>query len=366
VTANRSGRIGAQAGFHDRTENKQERFFSHMPARPLDPLPLKAHDAAAAQPGTAASAQVWSVAGLGAIFFAVSLACLWFARAAGPLSVLWCANAVAVVWLATRARADWPLALAAVAIGGVLAGGVAGEPAWLTLSSMPVNLIEIVLGGVVLKRLATPEQAVGRPAALVTGLLLAVLLPAAVGALLAAWFYGAPGVSGFGALCREWFAAHAIGSLLVLPAGLLMASFKRVRHDHDRLDHLALDLQRLYETPPSLMHSVEVTLHAIADGVVIYADDKMRGYGNVVVIQHDEKMTSLYAHNSELKVKLGDQVTKGTLVALLGNTGHSTGPHVHFEISDGDVAVNPRNVLPKSKLGVLEEPTGAVIARTLP
>ena len=107
-------------------------------------------------------------------------------------------------------------------------------------------------------------------------------------------------------------------------------------------------------------------VYAIADGEVIYAGDGLTGYGNVVILRHDRKTTSLYAHNSELKVKLGDQVTKGTLVALLGNTGHSTGPHVHFEIRDGDVAVNPRNVLPKSKLGVLEEPTGAIIARTLP
>jgi murein DD-endopeptidase MepM/ murein hydrolase activator NlpD len=94
-------------------------------------------------------------------------------------------------------------------------------------------------------------------------------------------------------------------------------------------------------------------VYAIADGEVIYAGDGLRGYGNVVILRHDRKTSSLYAHNSELKVKQGDQVTKGTLVALLGNTGHSTGPHVHFEIRDGDVAVNPRNVLPKSKLGML-------------
>jgi murein DD-endopeptidase MepM/ murein hydrolase activator NlpD len=96
-------------------------------------------------------------------------------------------------------------------------------------------------------------------------------------------------------------------------------------------------------------------VYAIADGEVIYAGDGLRGYGNVVILRHDRKTSSLYAHNSELKVKQGDQVTKGTLVALLGNTGHSTGPHVHFEIRDGDVAVNPRNILPKSKLGMLGE-----------
>jgi murein DD-endopeptidase MepM/ murein hydrolase activator NlpD len=106
-------------------------------------------------------------------------------------------------------------------------------------------------------------------------------------------------------------------------------------------------------------------VYAIADGEVIYAGDGLTGYGNVVILRHDRKTTSLYAHNSELKVKQGDQITKGTLVALLGNTGHSTGPHVHFEIRDGDVAVNPRNVLPKSKLGVLSGPVGDSVARNL-
>jgi murein DD-endopeptidase MepM/ murein hydrolase activator NlpD len=106
-------------------------------------------------------------------------------------------------------------------------------------------------------------------------------------------------------------------------------------------------------------------VYAIADGEVIYAGDGLHGYGNVVILRHDRKTSSLYAHNSELKVKQGDQVTKGTLVALLGNTGHSTGPHVHFEIRDGDAAVNPRNVLPKSKLGVVDEPLRAPIARNL-
>jgi murein DD-endopeptidase MepM/ murein hydrolase activator NlpD len=104
-------------------------------------------------------------------------------------------------------------------------------------------------------------------------------------------------------------------------------------------------------------------VYAIADGEVIYAGDGLRGYGNVVILRHDRKMSSLYAHNSELKVKQGDQVTKGTLVALLGNTGHSTGPHVHFEIRDGDAAVNPRDVLPKAKLGQVLDRDGA---RTAP
>ena len=91
-------------------------------------------------------------------------------------------------------------------------------------------------------------------------------------------------------------------------------------------------------------------VYAIADADVIYAGDGLRGYGNVVILRHDQQMTSLYAHNSELKVHQGDHVTQGTVISLLGSTGHSTGPHVHFEIREGDAAVDPITLLPKSKL----------------
>jgi murein DD-endopeptidase MepM/ murein hydrolase activator NlpD len=105
-------------------------------------------------------------------------------------------------------------------------------------------------------------------------------------------------------------------------------------------------------------------VYAIADGEVIYAGDGLRGYGNVVILRHDRKTSSLYAHNSELKVKQGDWVTQGTQIALLGSTGHSTGPHVHFEIRDNDTAVNPRDVLPKTKFAgtVYVEPSSEMAA----
>ena len=89
-------------------------------------------------------------------------------------------------------------------------------------------------------------------------------------------------------------------------------------------------------------------VYAIGAGEVIYAGDGLRGYGNVVIVRHDSQMTSLYAHNSELKVHQGDHVTEGSLLALLGTTGHSTGPHVHFEIREGDAAVDPSSLLPKA------------------
>lgn len=90
-------------------------------------------------------------------------------------------------------------------------------------------------------------------------------------------------------------------------------------------------------------------VYAVAAGEVIYAGDGLTGYGNVVILRHDNKVTSLYAHNTELKVKVGNEVKQGDLIALLGSTGHSTGPHVHFEFREGDVALNPHTLLSRSK-----------------
>lgn len=109
-------------------------------------------------------------------------------------------------------------------------------------------------------------------------------------------------------------------------------------------------------------------VYAVAEGEVIYAGDGLRGYGNVVIIQHGDRISSLYAHNSELKVKQGEHVAQGSLVALMGSTGHSTGPHVHFELRQGDVAVNPHTLLPVSSLadataGSAGKSEGALSAR---
>jgi murein DD-endopeptidase MepM/ murein hydrolase activator NlpD len=90
-------------------------------------------------------------------------------------------------------------------------------------------------------------------------------------------------------------------------------------------------------------------VHAAARGLVIYAGDGLQGYGHVVIIRHDDSLTTLYAHNSRLEVKQGNTVNQGTVIAKVGSTGHSTGPHLHFEIRVGEKPVNPRGRLPKNK-----------------
>jgi hypothetical protein len=88
---------------------------------------------------------------------------------------------------------------------------------------------------------------------------------------------------------------------------------------------------------------------ASAAGIVIYAGDGMRGYGNALILRHDIRITTLYGHNQKLLVKSGDHVNLGQTIAHLGSTGHSTGPHVHFEIRDGDTPLPPRQKLMRSR-----------------
>jgi murein DD-endopeptidase MepM/ murein hydrolase activator NlpD len=85
-------------------------------------------------------------------------------------------------------------------------------------------------------------------------------------------------------------------------------------------------------------------VHAAAAGTVIYAG-WMSGYGNIVVIDHGNGISTAYAHNSQLIVGQSATVGKGFVIALSGNTGHSTGPHVHFEVRVNGTPVDPLGYL---------------------
>lgn len=83
---------------------------------------------------------------------------------------------------------------------------------------------------------------------------------------------------------------------------------------------------------------------AAAAGKVVFAG-RNGGYGNMVLIEHSDGRRTLYGHNQSLLVKAGDVVQAGQPIAAAGSTGHSTGPHVHFEIREGNNSVNPLNFL---------------------
>ncbi|MCT4643066.1 MAG: M23 family metallopeptidase [Bacteriovoracaceae bacterium] len=67
----------------------------------------------------------------------------------------------------------------------------------------------------------------------------------------------------------------------------------------------------------------------------------MRGYGKIIVLEHPGKYHTVYAHNSKNFVKKGQKVTQGQVIAKIGNTGRSTGPHLHFEIRKNNQVINP-------------------------
>jgi murein DD-endopeptidase MepM/ murein hydrolase activator NlpD len=83
---------------------------------------------------------------------------------------------------------------------------------------------------------------------------------------------------------------------------------------------------------------------AALPGTVIVAGSQS-GYGNTVVLDHGGGKTTLYAHQSRIAVRSGQEVDKGQVVGFVGSTGHSTGPHLHFETRSGGAPRNPRSCL---------------------
>jgi murein DD-endopeptidase MepM/ murein hydrolase activator NlpD len=79
----------------------------------------------------------------------------------------------------------------------------------------------------------------------------------------------------------------------------------------------------------------------------------MAEYGNVVEVGHDNGLTSRYAHLSKSLVKVGDVVMKGQLIAQVGATGRVTGPHLHFEVREKGIPLNPNKFLALGKNDVL-------------
>jgi murein DD-endopeptidase MepM/ murein hydrolase activator NlpD len=81
-------------------------------------------------------------------------------------------------------------------------------------------------------------------------------------------------------------------------------------------------------------------VHAPADGIVTFSGEKA-GFGKFVQIDHGYGIETIYAHNSALTVRAGQKVKRGALLSAVGNTGHSTGPHLHYEVRVNGIAVDP-------------------------
>lgn len=87
-------------------------------------------------------------------------------------------------------------------------------------------------------------------------------------------------------------------------------------------------------------------IQAAASGTVVFAG-RRGGYGNLVEIEHPDGRRTRYAHAAEILVTRGQQVAEGQTIATVGSTGRSTGPHLHFEVTENGTRVNPMDILAK-------------------
>jgi len=87
-------------------------------------------------------------------------------------------------------------------------------------------------------------------------------------------------------------------------------------------------------------------IRAVAPGRVMHAG-WIRGYGETVILEHGEGVTTLYAHASELWVRPGEMVSRGQPIAAVGATGNASGPHLHFEVAWRGARIDPVPLLPR-------------------
>jgi len=99
-------------------------------------------------------------------------------------------------------------------------------------------------------------------------------------------------------------------------------------------------LQNRFRTGLDIANKTGTPVYTTADGVVAKADAEP-GFGRIVTISHTSGYRTLYGHLYSIKVKSGEAVHKGQIIALMGNTGLSTGPHLHYGVSRNGEALNP-------------------------
>jgi lipoprotein NlpD len=112
--------------------------------------------------------------------------------------------------------------------------------------------------------------------------------------------------------------------------GVLYARFgKKGREPHDGID---------------LAVPVGTPVKTAQEGDVLYAGEQ-RGYGLIVIVQHSERLITLYAHNRDLRVKSGQKVRRGQVIATVGESGKTSGPQLHFEVRVDGKPADPLDYL---------------------
>ena len=103
-----------------------------------------------------------------------------------------------------------------------------------------------------------------------------------------------------------------------------------------KTNHLGIDL----------MGNEGDSVYAADAGVIVYVGWNSYGYGNMIMIDHGTGFQTLYAHLSQFFVSCGQSVNQGQTIGAVGSTGHSSGPHLHFEVRTASTVINPWDVLP--------------------
>jgi len=84
-----------------------------------------------------------------------------------------------------------------------------------------------------------------------------------------------------------------------------------------------------------------VPIRASSSGTVIYSSNTIKGYGNLIILRHSEEFVTVYAHNQVNLVEEGSWVERGQIIGKVGQTGRTSGPHLHFEIRKNNKAIDP-------------------------
>jgi murein DD-endopeptidase MepM/ murein hydrolase activator NlpD len=87
--------------------------------------------------------------------------------------------------------------------------------------------------------------------------------------------------------------------------------------------------------------SLGTPIKASNSGMVIYSNNTIKGYGNLIIIRHSEEFVTVYAHNQVNLIEEGMWVEKGQIIGKVGQTGRASGPHLHFEIRRNNKALDP-------------------------
>lgn len=158
-----------------------------------------------------------------------------------------------------------------------------------------------------------------------------------------------PGVAADGSVVteppeqNETVAAAAVPEVVAMPARGSLAFIWPV--EGTILSTYGAKADGLHNDGINIGAAAGAPVRATEDGVVAYAGNELRGFGNLILIKHADGWVSAYAHNAQMRVARGQQVTRGQIIATVGSTGNVSAPQTHFELRRDGQPVDPLSYL---------------------